>query len=81
MSPRNVAVDDYRGLIMLLMMAEVFELSRVSAAHPTRLFWKNLAYNQMCSDNSWTQIHLQGPNTGIAPTRLRFQLDFLPSEG
>ena len=31
-SPRNVAVDAYRGLVMLLMMAEVLELSRVSAA-------------------------------------------------
>jgi hypothetical protein len=34
-SPRNVAVDAYRGLVMLLMMAEVLELSRVSAAYPT----------------------------------------------
>ncbi|MBA0084579.1 MAG: DUF5009 domain-containing protein, partial [Acidobacteria bacterium Pan2503] len=31
---------------MLLMMAEVLELSRVSAAYPTSLFWKILAYNQ-----------------------------------
>src|SRR5207249_1999635 len=45
-SPRNVAVDAYRGLVMLLMMAEVLELSRVSAAYPTSLFWKILAYNQ-----------------------------------
>jgi heparan-alpha-glucosaminide N-acetyltransferase len=45
-SPRNVAVDAYRGLVMLLMMAEVLELSRVSAAYPTSLFWKISAYNQ-----------------------------------
>ena len=45
-SPRNVAVDACRGLVMLLMMAEVLELSRVSAAYPTSLFWKILAYNQ-----------------------------------
>jgi heparan-alpha-glucosaminide N-acetyltransferase len=45
-SPRNVAVDAYRGLVMLLMMAEVLELSRISAAYPTSLFWKILAYNQ-----------------------------------
>ena len=45
-SPRNVAVDAYRGLVMLLMMAEVLELSRVSAAYPTSLGWKILAYNQ-----------------------------------
>jgi heparan-alpha-glucosaminide N-acetyltransferase len=45
-SPRNVAVDAYRGLVMLLMMAEVLELSRVSAAYPTSLFWRILAFNQ-----------------------------------
>lgn len=43
---RNVAVDVYRGLVMLLMMAEVLEFSRVSAAFPGSLFWKVLAYNQ-----------------------------------
>ncbi len=43
---RNVAVDVYRGLVMLLMMAEVLEFSRVSAAFPTSLFWKVLAWNQ-----------------------------------
>ena len=43
---RNVAVDAYRGLVMLLMMAEVLRLSRVSAAYPTSLFWKILAFNQ-----------------------------------
>jgi heparan-alpha-glucosaminide N-acetyltransferase len=45
-APRNVAVDAYRGLVMLLMMAEVLQLSRVSAAYPTSLFWKILALNQ-----------------------------------
>ena len=45
-SPRNVAVDAYRGLVMLLMMAEVLELSRVSAAYPASRFWKILAYHQ-----------------------------------
>ncbi|HKS95686.1 MAG TPA: DUF5009 domain-containing protein [Terriglobia bacterium] len=43
---RNVAVDAYRGLVMLLMMAEVLEFARVSAAFPGSLFWKVLAYNQ-----------------------------------
>lgn len=44
--PRNVAVDAYRGLVMVLMMAEVLEFSRVSEAFPASLFWKFLAYNQ-----------------------------------
>src|SRR5438093_12278809 len=43
---RNVSMDTYRGLVMLLMMAEVLQLSRVSAAYPTSLFWKVLAFNQ-----------------------------------
>jgi len=43
---RNVAVDAYRGLVMLLMMAEVLEFARVSHAFPASLFWKVLAYNQ-----------------------------------
>src|SRR5438045_8998807 len=43
---RNVAIDAYRGLVMLLMMAEVLQLSRAAAAYPTSLFWKILAFNQ-----------------------------------
>ena len=43
---RNVAVDAYRGLVMLLMMAEVLQLSRVAAAYPSSLFWRVLAFNQ-----------------------------------
>src|SRR5437667_8439772 len=43
---RNVAMYAYRGLVMLLMMAEVLQLSRVAAAYPTSLFWKILAFNQ-----------------------------------
>jgi heparan-alpha-glucosaminide N-acetyltransferase len=43
---RNVSMDAYRGFVMLLMMAEVLQLSRVAAAYPTSLFWKILAFNQ-----------------------------------
>lgn len=43
---RNIAVDVYRGFVMLLMMAEVLRLSRVAEAFPTSWFWKVLAYNQ-----------------------------------
>jgi len=43
---RNVAVDVYRGFVMLLMMAEVLQFSRVSAAFPTSWFWSFLALNQ-----------------------------------
>ena len=43
---RNVAIDAYRGLVMLLMMAEVLQLAKVAAAYPGNLFWKVLAWNQ-----------------------------------
>ena len=36
---RNIAVDAYRGLVMLLMMAEVLELARVAHAFPGNGFW------------------------------------------
>jgi predicted acyltransferase len=43
---RLTSVDAYRGFVMLLMMAEILHLSRVSAAHPDSAFWKFLAWNQ-----------------------------------
>src|SRR5215831_11542438 len=43
---RNLAVDAYRGLVMLLMMAEVVQLSRVARAFPGNWFWNVLAWNQ-----------------------------------
>jgi predicted acyltransferase len=43
---RNVAVDAYRGFVMVLMMAEVLRLSEVSRAIPDSLFWRVLAFNQ-----------------------------------
>ena len=45
-SQRNLAIDAYRGLVMLLMMAEVLELARVSKALPGNAFWGFLAFNQ-----------------------------------
>ena len=45
-SQRNLAIDAYRGLVMLLMMAEVMELVRVSRALPGNWFWSFLAFNQ-----------------------------------
>ena len=43
---RNLALDAYRGFVMLLMMAEVLQLARVAAAYPGSFFWKVLAFNQ-----------------------------------
>jgi heparan-alpha-glucosaminide N-acetyltransferase len=54
---RNVAVDAYRGFVMLLMMAEVLRLSRVAAAFPTSWFWKVLAYNQTHVEWAGCSLH------------------------
>jgi heparan-alpha-glucosaminide N-acetyltransferase len=40
------SIDAYRGLVMLLMMAEVLRLSKVSAALSDSAFWKFLAFHQ-----------------------------------
>ncbi|MES2221760.1 MAG: DUF5009 domain-containing protein [Acidobacteriota bacterium] len=46
MPQRNVAVDAYRGLVMLLMMAEVLRFAKIAAAFPNSMFWHVLALNQ-----------------------------------
>ena len=43
---RNIAVDAYRGLVMLLMMGEVMRFADVFRAYPQSLFWRVLAFNQ-----------------------------------
>ncbi len=43
---RNIAVDAYRGLVMLLMMGEVLELAKVAASYPGNVFWRIAAFNQ-----------------------------------
>src|SRR5262249_7148525 len=54
---RNVAVDAYRGLVMVLMMAEVLRLSHVSAAYPNSLFCKILALNQTHTEWFGCSLH------------------------
>jgi heparan-alpha-glucosaminide N-acetyltransferase len=56
-SQRNIAVDAYRGLVMLLMMAEVLRFAMVSQAFPTSLFWKVLAWNQTHSEWFGCSLH------------------------
>jgi predicted acyltransferase len=46
LADRVVSIDAYRGLVMLLMMAEVLELYRVSEALPGSRAWAFLAYHQ-----------------------------------
>ncbi len=56
-APRNVAVDAYRGLVMLLMMGEVLQLARVARAFPGNWFWAFLAYNQTHVDWAGCSLH------------------------
>lgn len=56
-SPRNVAVDAYRGLVMLLMMGEVLEFARVSHAVPENWLWAILAYNQTHVEWAGCSLH------------------------
>jgi heparan-alpha-glucosaminide N-acetyltransferase len=45
-SVRLTSIDAYRGLVMLLMMGEVLEFCRVSAALPMSSFWSFLCHHQ-----------------------------------
>jgi heparan-alpha-glucosaminide N-acetyltransferase len=55
--PRNVAVDAYRGLVMLLMMGEVMQFAKVARAFPDSLFWRILAYNQTHVEWAGMSLH------------------------
>jgi predicted acyltransferase len=46
LTERLISLDAYRGFVMLLMMAEVLRLSRVSRALPESGFWGFLAHHQ-----------------------------------
>jgi predicted acyltransferase len=54
---RNVAVDAYRGFVMLLMMGEVLQFSRISRAFPASWFWKILAFNQTHAEWAGCSLH------------------------
>ncbi len=56
-TPRNHSIDAYRGFVMLLMMAEVLQLSHVARAYPTNWFWHILAYNQTHVEWSGCSLH------------------------
>jgi heparan-alpha-glucosaminide N-acetyltransferase len=53
---RNIAVDAYRGLVMLLMMGEVLQFAHVAASFPGNFIWRILAYNQ--SHVQWVGMSL-----------------------
>src|ERR1700749_589020 len=56
-APRNIAVDAYRGLVMLLMMGEVLRFSEVAKAFPGNWFWNLLSYNQSHVEWAGCSLH------------------------
>ncbi len=54
---RNVAVDAYRGFVMLLMMAEVLRLATVARAFPGNWFWGFLGFNQSHVEWAGCSLH------------------------
>ena len=54
---RNIAVDAYRGFVMLLMMGEVLQFSRISHAFPGSWFWRILAFNQTHAEWAGCSLH------------------------
>jgi predicted acyltransferase len=54
---RIASVDVYRGFVMLLMMAEVLSLQRVSEALPDSSFWHFMSFNQSHVEWTWLSLH------------------------
>ncbi len=54
---RNIAIDAYRGFVMLLMMAEVLRLARVAQSFPGNWFWSALAFNQSHVEWAGCSLH------------------------
>ncbi len=54
---RNVAVDAYRGFVMLLLMAEVLRFSQVAREFPNSWFWNFLSYNQSHVEWAGCSLH------------------------
>jgi heparan-alpha-glucosaminide N-acetyltransferase len=55
--PRNVAVDAYRGLVMVLMMGEVMRFADVARSFPQSTFWRIMAYNQTHVEWAGMSLH------------------------
>jgi predicted acyltransferase len=54
---RNVAIDTYRGIVMVLMMAEVLQLARTAQGYPGNWIWSILAFNQSHTLWSGCSVH------------------------
>ncbi|HEV2968885.1 MAG TPA: DUF5009 domain-containing protein [Pirellulales bacterium] len=77
------SIDAYRGLVMLLMMAEVLELRHVANALPNSGFWKLLAYHQTHVDWIGCSLHdlIQPSFSFLVGVALPFSLAKRAGEG
>ena len=81
--PRNVAVDAYRGLVMVLMMGEVMRFAEIARSFPQSTFWRILAYNQTHVEWSGMSLHdtIQPGFTFLAGVALPYSLRSRRSKG
>ena len=54
---RNVAMDAYRGFVMILMMAEVLQLAHVAESFPGNWLWSILGFNQSHVEWAGCSLH------------------------
>ena len=80
---RNVAVDAYRGLVMLLMMGEVLNFYKVHLAFPHSMFWRILSFNQTHVEWAGMSLHdtIQPGFTFLAGVALPYSIHSRTSKG
>jgi len=80
---RNVAVDAYRGFVMLLMMGEVMKFAAVARAFPQSTFWSVLAYNQTHVEWAGMGLHdtIQPGFTFLVGVALPYSINSRVSKG
>ncbi len=73
---RNVAVDAYRGLVMVLMMGEVLRFAEVARSFPGNPIWRFLAYNQTHVEWAGMSLHdtIQPSFTFLAGVALPYSI-------
>lgn len=73
---RNVAVDAYRGFVMVLMMAEVLEFAHVARAFPGNAVWQFLGAQQSHVEWAGMSLHdtIQPGFTFLAGVSLPYSL-------